>query len=239
MRLLKNLSLSVYRPFLDLRYLLIGVLLAMPLRFIGVFTGTFIFGYFLKCGLTAFDSKLPSFYPIKETFTQGFFASIIFLIFFLPFLIYKVIFLNSLNLNFINYPIISFWRSLSFAPDILGPFWYLILFVGLCLFLLCDSIYPIALLLFATKGKFRAAFDRKQIVSLFTLEYFLVKILMLIVSVLFAAVYLGLVFRYQNTLPSLAILSYFLISAFSSYTIGVISYTAFGRIFGKKLKNLK
>lgn len=143
-----NYKQSLKRPFSDWGKLGITSLLFI-VPFLNLFTVFLAQGFFLECAKSAKKTDLPSYKNLKIMWLKGLVSALIMILYFIPALMLYYYFYSNV-------------MSRAIIPQ--GLDYNLILFgLSLLMFLLASYMLPIALVRFAKKDSFWAAFKFKEI----------------------------------------------------------------------------
>ncbi|MEW6063328.1 MAG: DUF4013 domain-containing protein [Nanoarchaeota archaeon] len=209
---------AIKRPFSDFKKLSIGALMYL-IPLINIITGLFGSGYNLNCAKTAMrnENKLPEWKNFGSLFLKGLLVFVITLIYMIPLIAVSIFTLGSAILN-------------AIAGDIqnLGT-----ISGGLVIFfviaLLTFYILPMAILFFADKEKFSAAFRsggilRKAFSGKYFVAWLLTALYFFLVSVVAALI---------NTLTAVTIIIPFIVNAYVSIILGITGFTILGEVYSE------
>jgi len=221
-------NVSIKKPFLDIKNLLIGIVLSiLPI------ISWFATGYALECsGLTKKKislDKSPEWSDWGNLFVRGLLATVISIIYFLPALLLfitgafsalAVVFSHINWSDLFNGNSAAVSQTLSqnwtvIAPAIIAALPFIFLAVILALF--AYYVIPAALMNFLNYNNFGKAFSLGEIFrKAFTSKYFVAWLLVLVIMVVISAV--------LSWIPYVG-------PAAASFIISVISYTVYGQVY--------
>ncbi len=206
-------ELSIKRPFLDIKKLLIGLLFnIIPIvNFISI-------GYALRCAKLSMKNNfdMPEWKDKGELFKNGFFYAVISLIYLIPVIILFFVVFFSFLVKLVTLKTMDF--SVILKEFLSAGSLSLILFTFLLLFFIL-YITPSAIMNFVNKNKFSSAFEFSNVFrKAFTGQYFVTTLLMFLYTLL---LYLILGF-----IP-------FIGGIVASFLIYITTYSAYGAIYNK------
>jgi len=211
---------AIKRPFSDWKKLAIGAVMYM-IPIVNIITQFFGMGYVLTCGATAIkkQKKLPEWKDWGGLFIKGLLAAIIGIIYLIPAIIIGVIAVGATVLTGFTA------EAMPAMLGSLGAGMVVTLLVGL----LTVYIVPVAILMYASEGKFGSAFRLGDVFKkAFTGKYFAAWILAVVSSVVLHVV--GLLI---SAPLAITIVLPLVISGFVSIIVGIISMTLIGEALGE------
>jgi len=208
------------------------VLLVFPI--LSIITGFLVKGYQLECARTAMKKKqkLPEWIDFSKLFVNGILALIIGIVYALPFLIFLFLSVGTVFINMIKTGTELTSEALITS---MNSFTVPGLIITIILFVLAIYITPIAVLNFVNKNKFKDAFKLKLVFKkAFTSKYLITIIFILAYSIIIFMITGGINYVFAlsaNTILILIIQN--ILSALTSFIIGVTAFTLIGEIYQK------
>lgn len=228
-----NYLSAIKRPFTNLNKFLIGfIFLVVPI--LNIVTGFFVKGYQLECGRTALkkSSKLPDWNNFLKLFVDGLLATVIGIIYLLPFIIFLLLTLGDLIISLIK---TKTTITEELVLNSVNSFTIPGLIITLVLFLLGIYLIPIAIMNFISKCKFKDAFNLILVFKkAFRGKYFLVVLFIIAYSLLIIILsglitYLFSLFAGEMVL----LVTNNILSAITNFIIGITGITLVGEIYQK------
>ena len=208
------------------------ILLIIP--FINIITGFIVKGYQLECARTSMKKKhkLPEWTKFLQLFVNGILAVVIGIIYALPFIIFLFLSVGNIFINLIK-------TTPELTEDVIlssiNSFTIPGLIVTLILFILALYISPIAIMNFVNKNKFKDAFKLKSVFKkAFTSKYLLTVIVILAYSIVIF-IMTGAINYFFSLFSGEVIILIInnILSALTSFIIGVTAFTIIGEIYPK------
>ncbi|MBU0980535.1 MAG: DUF4013 domain-containing protein [Nanoarchaeota archaeon] len=232
---------AMKRPFSDLKRLIIGILLSIPVPLLRFLTETIALGYAYQCGKTAYEgeTELPKWEKFMKLWVMGFLAAVIALIYSIPVLIAILTLARDLLKDYMfvgTETTVAALQNFGHFVRSYGPG----IFVVWGLALILSYIIPIAIMKFVIDGKFGSAFHLRFIFSkIFTLRYLKA---WLVVTVLTSATsWLTLKLVSADALKDLtaanvgqvlvSLAPFLAVSIIITFVMNVFAYTVYGSIY--------
>lgn len=151
---------AIYRPFTDIKKLIVGILLNLPIPLIKIVTNTMALGYTFNCGKTASESKyeLPEWKEYGKLWANAFVAGLIGLIYLIPVIIMVFVFAKDLIMDYATDKTTLLVNFISNPTGLISTYGIGILFIW-ALTIIIGYLIPIAMLNWIITGKFGSAFD--------------------------------------------------------------------------------
>lgn len=151
---------AIKRPFTDIKKLIIGILLNLPIPLVKIVTNTMALGYTFNCGKTASESnyEMPEWKNYGRLWVNAFVAGIIALIYLIPIIIMLFVFAKDLIMDYATDKTTLLVNFISSPTGLIGTYGIGILFVW-ALTIIIGYLTPIAMLNWIITGKFGSAFD--------------------------------------------------------------------------------
>jgi len=181
---------AIKRPFTDIKKLMIGILLSLPIPLVTIVTNTIALGYVFNCGRTAKESNydLPEWKNYGKLWFNAIVAGIIGFIYMIPVIIIIFIFAKDFAMAYANDKTTLLLNISTNPAGLINIYGIGILFVWLSSIII-GYFVPIAMLNWIITGKFGSAFDFGDISKkVFTRKYFDVWLTLTIIGIIISFV---------------------------------------------------
>jgi len=244
-----NFIRAIKRPFTDIKKLIIGALLNLPIPVIKIFTNIMVLGYSINCGKNSSegDYKLPEWKNYGQLWVDAFVALVIGLIYLIPALILSSILIPDFINNFINDGNALLASAIQNPMGIINTYGFNFI-VAVFIFLFIEYLFPVVVLNWIINKKFSSAFDFEYIFDkVFNKKYFttwfvisLIGVVLVVIS--FKFIPQGLLNDYDFVLRGfdlIKMLVLILIVSVIGFIKNVFDYTLYGNVLYELKKEKK
>ncbi|MCK5320980.1 DUF4013 domain-containing protein [Candidatus Pacearchaeota archaeon] len=151
---------AIKRPFTDIKKLIIGILLSLPIPLVKIVTNTMALGYTFNCGKSASESnyEMPRWKNHGKLWINAFVAGIIALIYLIPVIIMVFVFAKDLIIDYVTNQTSFLVNFISNPLGLISTYGIGIFFIW-ALTIIIGYLIPIAMLNWIITEKFSSAFD--------------------------------------------------------------------------------